>query len=126
MVLLLSGSTDMTRGLIVDAFLSKHPDWRHLALEDLQVAHTDVPESFLFALLVACECAREVIKEGFSVVITCPRVDMLPTVQEAFPDDLISVLLGRHPRSASDYDCVIDTSRQSVSDTCTVLHSLVS
>ena len=126
MVLLLSGSTDLTRGVVVDAFLAGHPDWRHLALEDLQVEKNDSASSFLCALLVACECAREVLKEGLQVVITCPRADMLPTVQQAFPDDLVSVLLGRHPRATEGYDRVIDTSRQSVDETCRILQTLLS
>lgn len=127
MVLLLSGGTAFSRGVIVDTFLSDHPDWRHLALEDLD--QTQDPDDIIgmgpfFALLVACECAKEALKEGYSVVITCPAAEMLDTVQESFPKDLTSVFLGRTKAKAA-YDRVIDTSRQSVGETCSVLHDLV-
>ena len=129
MVLLLSGATEITRGLIVDAFLANHPDWRHLALEDLNTPEDQedvIGMGAFFALLVACECAKEALKEGYDVVITCPSADMLPTVEESFPEELKSVYLGKKVRALKkDYDHVIDTSRQSVDETCSVLHELV-
>jgi len=129
MVLLLSGGTEISRGVIVDKFLADHPDWRHLALEDLDTtADKDdvIGMGAFFALLVACECAKEALKEGFNVVITCPSADMLDTVEESFPKELKSVYLGKKARTLKkDYDHVIDTSRQSVGETCSVLHELI-
>jgi len=127
MVLLLSGGTEVTRGVIVDKFLSDHPDWRHLALEDLDA--TQDPDDVIgmgafFALLVACECAKEALKEGYNVVITCPAAEMLDTVEESFPKDLTSVYLGK-TRAKTVYDRVIDTTKQSVGETCATLHKLV-
>lgn len=129
MVLLLSGGTEMARGMIVDKFLAEHADWRHLALEDLDA--TQDPDDVIgmgafFALLVACECAKEALKEGFNVVITCPKAEMLETVQESFPQEMLSVYLSRGARKVKgDYDHVVDTARQSVTDTCALLHDLV-
>lgn len=129
MVLLLSGGTEMARGVIVDKFLADHPDWRHLALEDLDA--TQDPDDIIgmgpfFALLVACECAKEALKEGFNVVITCPKAEMLETVEESFPKETLSVYLSRGVRKVKgNYDEVIDTARQSVTDTCALLHDLV-
>ena len=127
MVLLLSGGTEVTRGVIVDKFLEDHPDCRHLALEDLDA--TQDPDDVIgmgafFALLVACECAKEALKEGYNVVITCPAAEMLDTVEESFPEELTSVYLGKtHAKTV--YDRVIDTARQSVGETCSMLHELV-
>jgi len=128
MVLLLCGATEMSRGVIVDQFLTDHPDWRHLALEDLQ--GTEDPDDVIgmgafFALLVACECAKDALKEGFNVVITCPSAEMIDTVQESFPKDLKSVYLGKSLKAQKIFDHAIDTRRQSVGETCSVLHKLV-
>jgi hypothetical protein len=128
MVLLLCGATEMSRGVIVDQFLADHPDWRHLALEDLQ-ANED-PDDVIgmgafFALLVACECAKDALKEGYNVVITCPAAEMIETVQQSFPKELKSVYLGKSARAAQRFDHMIDTRRQSVGETCSLLHGLI-
>jgi hypothetical protein len=129
MVLLLSGATELARGLIVDRFLSEHEDWRHLALEDLETAEDPddvIGMGAMFALLVACECAKEALKEGFNVVITCPQAEMLKTVEESFPEEVLSVYLRRGTRKVrGGYDRVIDTTRQSVNDTCALISDLV-
>lgn len=129
MVLLLSGATEVARGLIVDEFLTAHPDWRHLALEDLDTVEDQddvIGMGAFFALLVACECAKEALKEGYNVVITCPSAHMLDAVRESFPEDLTAVYLGKKLAALKkQFDHVIDTSKQSVSETCTVLHELI-
>ncbi|MDD5751267.1 MAG: hypothetical protein PHS73_01980 [Candidatus Peribacteraceae bacterium] len=128
MVLLLTGATEMSRGVIVDRFLTDHPDWRHLALEDLNTQEDEddvIGMGAFFALLIACECAKEALKEGYNVVITCPSADMIQTVEESFPKELKSVYLGRSQRAAERFDHTIDTRKQSVGETCSVLHKLV-
>jgi hypothetical protein len=51
---------------------------------------------------------------------------MLDTVEESFPKELKSVYLGKKVRAVrKSYDHVIDTSRQSIGETCEVLHALV-
>lgn len=119
----------MARGLIVDEFLSGHPDWRHLALEDLKNAQDEddvIGMGEFFALLIACECAKEALKEGFNVVITCPSAHMIDTVQESFPKELTSVYLGRSLKAQKTFDHVIDTKSQSASAASELLHSIVS
>jgi|SRR3989339_804623 len=128
MVLLLSGASEMSRGVIVDRFLADHPDWRHLALEDLNVPQDEddvIGMGPFFALLIACECAKEALKEGYNVVITCPSAEMIETVEESFPKELKSVYLGRGQRAAQRFDHAIDTRKQSVGETCSLLHKLV-
>jgi len=128
MVLLLTGATEMSRGVIVDRFLADHPDWRHLALEDLNTQEDKedvIGMGAFFALLIACECAKEALKEGYNVVITCPSADMIQTVEESFPKELKSVYLGRSQRAAQRFDHTIDTRKQSVGETCSLLHRLV-
>ena len=64
MFLLLAGSTEMARALIVDEFLGEHSDWRHLALEDIADAEMDTGDmegedifgfQMAFMTMVACE-----------------------------------------------------------------------
>lgn len=99
MLLLIAGATDITRELLAATFLEEHPDWKHLALEDI---YSDDGESeaidefqMSFSTIVACECVRDARKEAkCPVLITCPTAMMLETVQEEFPKELVCIRIG--------------------------------
>lgn len=99
MLLLIAGATDMTRELLAAMFLEEHPDWKHLALEDIYANDGDSEEidefQMSFNTIIACECVRDVCKtEKCPVLITCPNPAMLETVQEEFPKELVCVRIG--------------------------------
>src|SRR3989338_8892184 len=103
MFLLLAGSTEMARALIVDEFLGAHDDWRHLALEDIQdVERTEDAEDDIFDFqksfmtMVACECAKEARQEGHNIIITCPANEMIEGVYSEIEEQIVSVYLGAH------------------------------
>jgi hypothetical protein len=122
MFLLLAGSTEMARALIVDEFLGDHSDWRHLALEDITDAEMDMGEveeddifgfQMAFMTMVACECAKVETAAGRHVIITCPDSDMLPGIYSEIEEEIISVFLGGHS-DADGFDHVIDSTTQSM------------
>ena len=121
----------MARALIVDEFLSRHDDWRHLALEDIQeVEVEDAEEEDVFGFqqafmtMVACECAKEAKEDGHHVIITCPESDMIPGVYSEINEEIISVYLG--PESEADgFDHVIDSAEKSMVEVCTVLSDII-
>ncbi|MBM3227286.1 hypothetical protein FJZ27_00255 [Candidatus Peribacteria bacterium] len=97
MLLLLAGASDTARGLLAESFLGDHPNWKHLALEDIYDPEQATADDFqtAFNTIVACECVRDARKAGeCPVLITCPSATMLETVQEEFPSDLVCVRLG--------------------------------
>lgn len=100
MLLLIAGATDVTRELLATMFLSEHPNWKHLALEDIYPTDGEPRATDEFQMsfntIVACECVRDARKaEKCSVFITCPSPAMLETVQEEFPKELVCVRLGK-------------------------------
>jgi len=122
MFLLLAGSTEMARALIVDEFLGEHSDWRHLALEDIADAEMDTGDmeeedifgfQMAFMTMVACECAKEENAAGRHVIITCPDSDMLPGIYSEIEEEIISVFLGEHS-DADGFDHVIDSASKSM------------
>lgn len=109
MLLFLSGTTDLTRGLIVDRFLESHTSWRHLSLDAIegeQFEEGDPRREFL--LLFACECAREAEQEGMDVLLTSASPDALPAIRKSLKDDVRAVHFGRPPRGNA-FDYVVDT-----------------
>lgn len=99
MLLLLAGATDTTRELLAATFLEEHPDWKHLALEDIYSDDGDTAEidefQMSFNTIIACECVRDARKAAkCPVLITCPTPAMLETVQEEFPKELVCVRIG--------------------------------
>lgn len=134
MFLLLAGSTEMARALIVDEFLGAHSDWRHLALEDIQEVEVETTEGMeeedvfgfqqAFMTMVACECAKQAMSEGNHVLITCPENEMIEGVYSEIDDRIISVYLG--PQEESDgFDHVIDSAEKSMVEVCGVLDEIV-
>jgi len=99
MLLLIAGATDTVRELLAATFLDDHPDWKHLALEDINVMDGESAEVDAFQMsfntIVACECVRDARKEAqCPVLITCPNPAMLETVQEEFPKELVCIRIG--------------------------------
>jgi len=127
MLLLLAGSTDTVREMVVDSFLADHKDWKHLPLEDIRDPEDE--EDILgirqtFMTMVACECAKEAHLEGYHIIITCPEVDMIENVYGEFSDKLTSVFLG--PKDwAEDFDHVIESGNKSARDICGALNEIV-
>lgn len=120
MFLLLTGSTEMARALIVDDFLGSHSDWRHLALEDIadtESETTDEDDIFGFQMsfmtMVACECAKEERALGNHIIITCPESDMIGSLYNEIDEPIISVYLGEET-DADGFDHVIDSATQSM------------
>ena len=124
----------MARALIVDEFLGKHDDWRHLALEDIQDVELDIDHGIndedvfgfqqAFMTMVACECAKEARQAGHHVLITCPDSEMLEGVYGEIDDKIISIYLG--PEEESDgFDHVIDSNDASMIEVCKKLNEII-
>ena len=131
MLLLIAGSNETARQLIVDTFLGDHDDWKHLALEDIEVSMDKeaskedvlgIQEAFM--VMVACECAKEAQRDGHHVVITCPKSEMIESVFEHFPETPVTIYLGT-PNEADGFDHIIDTRKSSSKDVSNFLSSLV-
>lgn len=134
MFLLLAGSTEMARALIVDEFLSSHNDWRHLALEDIQDQEFEGEEDMsdddifgfqmAFMTMVACECAKEARQQGHRIIITCPESDMLEGIYHEIEEPIISVFLGKE-EDADGFDHIINSSEKSMVEVCTLLEDII-
>ncbi|MDA0376041.1 MAG: hypothetical protein O3A80_01875 [bacterium] len=134
MFLLLAGSTEMARALIVDEFLGAHDDWRHLALEDIQDQEFEEEEDMsdddifgfqmAFMTMVACECAKEARQQGHRIIITCPESDMLEGIYHEIEEPIISVFLGTE-EDADGFDHVINGSEKSMVEVCTFLNEII-
>lgn len=132
MFLLLAGSTEMARALIVDEFLGSHEDWRHLALEDIQEVEMDenIEDEDVFGFqmafmtMVACECAKEARESGHRVIITCPESEMIEGVYSEIDEPIISVYLGA-PDEADGFDHVINSSDTSMVEVCQKLDDII-
>lgn len=132
MFLLLAGSTETARALIVDEFLSAHEDWKHLALEDIQDVEADDSISeedifnfqMTFMTMVACECAKEARAEGSNVIITVPENEMLEGVYNEIGEEIISVYLG-HPDEADGFDHIINSGETSMVEVCSRLNDII-
>ena len=129
MILLLTGSSETARGLLMEKLLGGVQDWRHLSLEDLQ---EEKPDRTLlsfeeeFKILLACECAKEVHNEGLNIAVTCHEPHLLMMIQQAFPGDLTSVYLGAPEEQISTmFDHVINASNQSVNDAYKALRGVI-
>ncbi|MBT4120009.1 MAG: hypothetical protein HOG89_05405 [Candidatus Peribacter sp.] len=137
MFLLLAGSTEMARALIVDEFLGGHEDWRHLALEDIQDQEMDeapgmedMSEDDIFGFqmafmtMVACECAKEARAQGHRILITCPESEMLEGIYNEIEEPIISVFLGIEEDS-DGFDHVINSSEKSMVEVCKLLNDII-
>lgn len=132
MFLLLAGSTEMARALIVDEFLGDHSDWRHLALEDIQDVELDEQMEdedifnfqMTFMTMVACECAKEAREAGHHILITCPESDMLEGVYSEIDEQIISVFLGNE-EDADGFDHIIDSSSKSMVEISKILEEII-
>lgn len=134
MFLLLAGSTEMARALIVDEFLGNHDDWRHLALEDIQDQEVEDSEDMdeddvfgfqmAFMTMVACECAKEARAQGHRILITCPESEMLEGIYHEIDEPIISVFLGA-AEDADGFDHVINSSEKSMVEVCKLLQNII-
>lgn len=129
MLLLLAGASETARELLADTFLSDHPSWKHLALEDIYDPVESDEQVFqtAFSTIVACECVRDAQKESkCPVLITCPSPTMLETVRDEFPKGLVCVRIGKERIwNEFDFDHEIDTKKSSMKDVYTFLKKLV-
>ncbi len=130
MFILLAGSTETARALVVDEFLTQHDDWKHLAMEDIQhMDEKELEEDVLgfqetFMTMVACECAKEARAEGSHIIITCPTSEMIAGIYQEIDEEITSVYLG--PTSEADgFDHVINGGEKSMGDICSVLNEII-
>jgi len=129
MILLLSGASETARNLVVDKILDRHKDWRHLALEDLREDEVwededDVTLEDVFGTMIACDCAKDVQKEGCHIVITSPSVYLISTVKDAFEDIIITVHMGKS-EEPEDFTHVLDPKKTSLNETYAFLEKLI-
>ena len=131
MFLLLAGSTEMARALIVDEFLGGNGDWRHLALEDIATTEEDsVEEDDIFGFqttfmtMIACECAKEERDAGNHVIITCPESEMLEGVYSEIDEPIVSVFLGAE-EDADGFDHIIDSASKSILEIKCTLEDII-
>lgn len=129
MFLLLAGSTDTARALIIDEFLTVHEDWKHLAMEDIREAEPEEDEDILgfketFLTMVACECAMQAHSEGHKVIITCPELQMIDNIREELAMPVTTVLLGTE-EAGEDFDHTIDGASASLMHICKRLDEII-
>lgn len=129
MILLLSGASETARNLVVDKILDRHKDWRHLALEDLREDEEwedeeDVTLEDIFGTMIACDCAKDVQKEGCHIVITSPSVHLMSTMKDAFDETIITVHMGK-PEDPEDFTHVLDSKKTSLNETYAFLETLI-
>lgn len=128
MLLLIAGSTDTARQMIADEFLGEHADWRHLALEDIYEPDAEEDDDFgfqqTFMTMVACECAKDSMKEGHHVIITVPVSEMIGTVFQEFEETPQTIYLGTEDE-ADGFDHIIDASEKSMADVCGMLKKII-
>ena len=113
--------------LLAEKFLEDHADWKHLALEDLREEEEwtdEIDMQDMFGTMVACDCAIEEYERGTSVLITCPSMALVDTVQDAMPDTMVTIYLGVDA-VGKEFDHQIDTSEHSANETFAFLNSLV-
>jgi len=129
MILILAGASGTARELIVDAFLGDHPDWKHLALEDVieddAVDENDGPDmEQVFATVLACETAKDEAEQGHHIITTLPSPYLIETVLDQF-EEAATAFLGKVPTDLADmFEHTIDGS-QSVPDTCGALEDVI-
>jgi len=131
MFLLLAGSTEMARALIVDEFLGGNNDWRHLALEDIQpTENTEGEEEDIFGIqttfmtMVACECAKEAHDAGNHVIITCPENEMMEGIYSELDEPIVSVFLGAK-EDADGFNHIIDSASKSIVEIQQTLEDII-
>ncbi|MBM3231317.1 hypothetical protein FJZ28_03235 [Candidatus Peregrinibacteria bacterium] len=129
MFLLLAGSTDTARALIVDEFLTAHEDWKHLAMEDIREAEPEEDEDILgfketFLTMVACECAMQAYKEGHRVIITCSELEMIENIRGELGKPITTVYLGT-AEEGEDFDHTINGAEASMVEICKKLDGII-
>jgi hypothetical protein len=129
MILLLSGASETARSLVVDKILDQHKDWKHLALEDLRENEVwedeeDVTLEDVFGTMIACDCAKDVQKEGCHIVITSPSSYLISTVQDAFDNAAVTVHMGK-AEDPEDFTHVLDPKKTSLNETHAFLEELI-
>lgn len=127
-LLLLAGTSETARMVLIDRLLSAYPEWQHLALEDLREDgdwQTELDMQDMFGAMVACDCAIEVYDQGKPVVVTCPHLDLLDTVCDALPDHMITIYMGANAVGL-DFDHQIDTTENSSNEIFDFLCTLIS
>ena len=129
MFLLVAGSTETARALVIDEFLGNHSDFKHLALEDIVETLVDTEEDVLdfqlmFMTMVACECAKEARAEGHRIIITCPDVTLIDQVEDEIKEPITKVYLGKGGETEG-FDCEIDSAERSMQDICKLLDEII-
>ena len=127
MLLLLAGSTETAREMIVDEFLGQHKDWKHLPLEDIQDPEDEddvlgIRQTFM--TMVACECAKEAQIQGYHIIITCPEEEMIADVYGEFSDKVTSVYLGKE-NECDGFDHVVDSGSKAAHTVCDDLNKII-
>jgi|SRR3989338_1339682 len=128
MYLLLAGSSPTARALVTDTFLGGHPDWKHLALEDIFDEEPDEEDVLgmkqTFMTMIACQCAKDARSAGAHIIITCPSPAMIDGVRGEIPEQIVTVHLGA-VRGADGFDHIIDTRRKSARQTSEALDGIL-
>ena len=126
-ILILSGSSEMARSIVVDKLLDDRKDLRHLALEDLREVgewEEDITMEDVFGTMIACDCAKDELDKGHPIVITCPSLYLINTVRESMPTEVITVHMGQNSDLDHDVDHIIEATC-SANQTCSFLHEIL-
>jgi len=128
MILLLSGASETARTAVAEKILDAHKDWRHLALEDLREEgewnDEEIGMEEVFGTMIACDCAKEVEREGCHIIITCPSVHLIETVRSSF-DGVVTIHMGNETDGEETFSHVLNPKSHSVKDTCVFLEKLI-
>lgn len=126
MILLVAGASETARLVLAEKFLADHPDWKHLALEDLREDEPwddEITMQDMFGTMVACDCAIEEHDKGSHVLVTCPSLELVNTALDALPDHTKTIYMGAEA-VGMEFDEQIDTTESSTNETLEVLGAM--
>ena len=130
MILLLSGSTDIARKVLIERLLKEKPSWRHIAMEELQelpfFKQAAPDEDGKLSASLAMTCAQEMQDEGFHILLTHANAKpFLESLHEEAEDQpFVSVYLGSE-EGGEGYNHFIDTLNKSASDMYVAMKKII-
>jgi hypothetical protein len=132
MVILLTGSSQLSRSAIANRFVKEDKQWRHLPLEELDklqpLQDIEGRERDDVLLRIACQCALELMEQGFHLIISCEYMPAAGAIaRDELKDDVLLVHIGgSNEIEDSDYPFRIDASRATVGEVYQYLQDLIS
>lgn len=124
MVLLLSGSSQITRATIAEKAVERHPSWKHLALEVIEQTTPDNVEEQTFHLQLIERCVQELSRDGLHLLLSLPeKASQHDALVEALAPHCTTVHLGVDTEGRFDF--AIDPKSTTVNEVVALLARLM-